>query len=155
MREIADALPDTAHTMGPREGTALVRELTDRAIAGEAGQVVSLDAPEYPELPGYLRRDLDGRSVYSRPGTTRYATRVQISREEDLLEATGKEGAPQLTREEAARYLGATPEELEAASHDRASEPSRQLSSGVTLAQAAAIHKSMTSERAGYAIVGP
>ena len=116
--------------MAPREATALVRELTDRAIAGEGGQVVSLDAPEYPALPEYLRRDLDGRSVYSRPGTTRYATRVQISREQELLEAAGKEGAPQLTREQSARYLGATPEELEAASRDRASEPTRQLSSG-------------------------
>ena len=90
---------------------------------------MSLDAPEYPALPEYLRQDLDGRSVYSRPGMTRYATRVQISREEQgLLEAAGREGAPQLTREEAARYLGATTEELEAASRRRGHRSaSRQL----------------------------
>jgi conjugative relaxase-like TrwC/TraI family protein len=155
MRAIDDALPAEAHAMDPRDSVALVRELTDRAIAGDAGQVVSLDAPEYPEAPAYLRRELDGRSIYTRPGTTRYATRVQISREEDLLGAIGREGAPHLTREEAARYLGATPEELEAAARDRASEPSRQLISGVTLAQGAAVYKAMTSGRAGYAIVGP
>jgi AAA domain/TrwC relaxase len=155
MRAIADALPAEAHSMAPRDSVALVNELTDRAIAGDAGQVVSLDAPEYPEVPAYLRRDLDGRSIYTRPGTTRYATRVQISREEQLLEATGKEGAPHLTREQAARYLGSTPEELEAAARDRASEPTRQLSSGATLAQAAATHRALTSDRTGYAIVGP
>ena len=155
MREIADALPAQAHAMAAQDSVALVAQLTDRAIAGEAGQVMSLDAPEYPEVPAYLRRELDGRSIYTRPGTTRYATSVQISREEQLLEATGKEGAPHLTREQAARYLGATPEELEAAAHDRASEPTRQLPSGVTLAQAAATHRALTNDRTGYAIVGP
>ena len=155
MREIADALPAEAHAMRAADAVALVAQLTDRAIAGEAGQVMSLDAPEYPVVPEYLRRELDGRSVYTRPGTTRYATSVQLSREEELLEAAGKEGAPHLTREQSARYLGATPEELEAAAHDRASEPTRQLSSGVTLAQAAATHQAMTGDRTGYAIVGP
>ena len=78
-------------------------QLTDRALAGEAGQVMSLDAPEYPQVPGYLRRELDGRSVYTRPGTTRYATSVQIAREKELLDATSKEGAPHLTRETVGR----------------------------------------------------
>ena len=155
MREIADALPAEAHSMAPRDSVALVRELTDRAIAGEAGQVVSLDAPEYPEVPAYLRRDLDGRSMYTRPGTTRYATRVQISREQELLDAAGKQGAPSLTREQAAHWLGATPEEIEAAARERAAEPTRQLLSGVTLAQAAAAYQAITSDRTGYAIVGP
>ena len=88
--------------MAPADAVALVDQLTDRAIAGEAGQVMSLDAPEYPQVPGYLRRELDGRSVYTRPGTTRYATSVQIAREKELLDATGKEGAPHLTREQSA-----------------------------------------------------
>ena len=155
MREIDDALPPEAHAMDSRESVALVRALADRAIAGEAAQVMSLDAPEYPEVPAYLRRELDGRSVYTRPGITRYATSVQVAREHDLLDATGKEGAPALTREEAARWLGATPEELEAASRERASEPTRQLASGLTLAQAAAAYQAMTSDRTGYALVGP
>ena len=80
---------------------------------------------------------------------------MQIAREQDLLDATAKEGAPHLTREQSAELLGAKAEELEAAARDRASEPTRQLSSGLTLAQAAAAHKSMTSDRTGYATVGP
>ena len=103
MREIADSMPAEAHAMAPADSVALVDRLTDRALAGEAGQVMSLDAPEYPQVPGYLRRELDGRSIYTRPGTTRYATSVQIAREKDLLDATAKEGAPHLTREESAR----------------------------------------------------
>ena len=155
MREIADSMPAEAHAMAPAAAVRLVGQLTDRAIAGEAGHVMSLDAPEAPQVPGYLRRELDGKSVYTRPGITRYATSVQIAREQDLLDATGKEGAPHLTREQSAELLGAKADELEAAARDRASEPTRQLSSGLTLAQAAAAHKSMTSDRTGYATVGP
>ena len=155
MREIADSMPAEAHAMAPADAVALINQLTDRAIAGEAGHVMSLDAPEYPQVPGYLRRELDGRSVYTRPGTTRYATSVQIAREKELLDATGKEGAPHLTREQSASWLGAKAEELEAAALAKATEPTRQLPSGVTLAQAAAIHQAMTSDRTGYATVGP
>ena len=155
MREIADSMPPEAHAMAPADSVALVGRLTDRALAGEAGQVMSLDAPEYPQVPGYLRRELDGRSVYSRPGTERYATSVQITREKELLDATQKEGAPHLTKEESAQLLGASQEELEAAAQAKATEPTRQLSSGLTLAQAAALHQSQTSDRTGYATVGP
>ena len=155
MREIADSMPPEANAMAPADSVALVNRLTDRALAGEAGQVMSLDAPEYPQVPGYLRRELDGKSIYTRPGTTKYATSVQIAREKELLEATAKEGAPHLTREESARWLGAKAEELEAAALAKATEPTRQLSSGLTLAQAAALHRSITTDRTGYAMVGP
>ena len=155
MREIADSMPPEANAMAPADSVALVNRLTDRALAGEAGQVMSLDAPEYPQVPGYLRRELDGKSIYTRPGTTKYATSVQIAREKELLEATAKEGAPHLTREESAWLLGAKAEELEAAALAKANEPTRQLSSGLTLAQAAALHQAMTSDRTGYATVGP
>jgi len=155
MREIADSMPPEANVMAPEDSVALVNRLTDRALAGEAGQVMSLDAPEYPQVPGYLRRELDGKSIYTRPGTTKYATSVQIAREKELLEATAKEGEPLLTREESAWLLSAQPGELEAAARSKATEPTRQLASGVTLAQAAAIHAAMTSGRTGYALVGP
>ena len=155
MREIADSMPPEASAMAPADSVALVNRLTDRALAGEAGQVMSLDAPEYPQVPGYLRRELDGKSIYTRPGTTKYATSVQIAREKELLEATAKEGAPHLTKEESARLLGATADELEAAALEKAGEPTRQLSSGLTLAQAAALHQALTSDRTGYAMVGP
>src|SRR6202007_2535721 len=101
------------------------------------------------------RRELDGRSVYSRPGVTRYATRVQLAREQELLEPAAKEDAPHLPREQSAELLGATPAALEEAARARAQEATAQLPSGVTLAQAAALHASLTSDRTGYATVGP
>ena len=155
MREIADSMPPESHAMAPADAVALVNQLTDRALAGDAGQVVSLEAPEWPPVPDYLRRELDGRSVYTRPGTERYATSVQIAREKDLLDATSKQGAPHLTREQSAELLGAEAGELEAAALAKAHEPTPQLVSGVTLAQAAALHASLTSDRTGYATVGP
>ena len=116
-------------------------------VPGRAGVPAGARLPP----PGAGRRAASTRG----PGTTRYATSVQIAREKELLDATGKEGAPHLTREESARLLGAKAEELEAAALAKATEPTRQLPSGVTLAQAAALHQAMTSDRTGYATVGP
>ena len=155
MREIADSMPAEAHAMAPADSVALVNQLTDRAIAGEAGQVMSLDAPEYPQVPGYLRRELDGRSVYTRPGTTRYATSVQIAREKELLDATAKEGAPHLTREQsasAARREGRGARSGRPGEGDRADPAAiqrRDPGPGCRHPQA------MTSDRTGYATVGP
>ena len=61
-----------------------------------------------------LRRDLDGRSVFVRPGVSRYATEVQLSREEKLLERARQDGAPRLTRARVARLLRADPAQLDA-----------------------------------------
>jgi len=47
---------------------ALIHDLAYRAIAGEYEAVIPMDAPEWPAQPDYLRRALDGRSVYARPG---------------------------------------------------------------------------------------
>ena len=126
MREIADVMPPAAHQMEPAAVVALLHEMTDRAIAGEAGQVVCLDAPEWPPTPDYLRRELDGRSAYTRPGTSRYATQVQLSREEQLVATAGQETAPHLTREQSAKLLGTTVEALEAAGRERAQEAIQQ-----------------------------
>ena len=65
MREMADCMPPEAHQMEPAAVVALLHDMTDRAIAGEAEQVVCLDAPEWPPTPEYLRRELDGRSEYT------------------------------------------------------------------------------------------
>ena len=66
-----------------------------------------LEAPEWPPLPASLRRELDGRSVYTRPGTARYATAAQLSAEERLVAHAQTQGAPRLPGELAARRLGA------------------------------------------------
>ena len=154
MREVADCMPLEAHRMEPAAVVALLHDMTDRALAGEAEQVVCLDAPEWPPTPDYLRRELDGRSVYTRPGTSRYATQVQLSREEQLVAAAGRETAPHLTREQAAELLGANADALDAAGRERAQEATGQLPSGVRMGQAAAINAALTSPRNVYSVVG-
>jgi hypothetical protein len=155
MREIAAVLPDEARSMEPAAAVELVNSLTDRALAGETEQVICLEAPEWPPLPSYLRRDVDGRSVYTRPGSARYATHVQLSHEEQLTAAAARPGAPALPAEVSARLLGATAAGLEAAARARAHEATQQLASGLRLDQAAALHHALTSDRTVSLIVGP
>lgn len=120
MRELAPLLPASVHELAPDEAVALLFDLTDQAIAGETGAVVCLDAPEWPPLPDHLRRDLDGRSVYTRPGTSKYSTSTQLKREEQLTTTAQRGGAPCLTAEACAQALGSTPAELDAALRVRA-----------------------------------
>ena len=155
MREMADVLPAEARQMEPAAAVALLNDMTDRAIGGEAEQVICLDAPEWPPAPDYLRRELDGRSEYTRPGTSRYATGLQMSREQQLLATAAKETAPHLTAEQSAQMLGVTPDALTAAGRERAQEATRQLPSGVSLGQAAAAHAAVTSPRVAYSLTGP
>ena len=99
-------LPDAAH------GRLL--GLAEEALSGRAGDVVCLEAPEWPPLPASLRRELDGRSVYTRPGVARYATAAQLSMEEKLIAQAQAQAASRLTREQAAQRLGADAALLEA-----------------------------------------
>ena len=94
--------------MDPQAAVTLLHVLADRALAGEFEQVVSLEAPAWPPVPACLRRDLDGRSVYTRPGTQRYATRVQMSLEEQLLNQAQRQGAPRLDRRSPRSILAPT-----------------------------------------------
>jgi hypothetical protein len=41
-------------------------------------------------VPDYLRRDLDGRSVHTRLSSARYATHIQVSREELRQDRRGR-----------------------------------------------------------------
>lgn len=156
MREVGTALrPETRLTMTPREAVGLVHALTTEALTGAVEQVVSTASPEYPALPDGLRRELDGKSVYTRPGTDRYATGVQINMETRLVEDAQREGAPRLADEESAQLLGSTAGELSAQLHVRAQESREALPSGLRLDQAAAIHHALTSPRTAEVIVGP
>ena len=92
LKQLALVLPAETRSMAPEAAVALLHELADEALAGSVEQVVCLEAPQWPPLPDYLRRPLDGRSVYTRPGTTRYATRVQLDMEEQLLRARAAGG---------------------------------------------------------------
>ena len=108
--------------MNPQAAQELLLGLAEEALSGRIEDVVSLEAPEWPPLPRSLRRELDGRSVYTRPGTARYATAAQLSAEERLVAQAQTQGAPRLPRELAARRLGADPALLEAQLRERAQD---------------------------------
>ncbi len=91
----------------------LLEDVADRTLAGEFGPVACLDSPEAARAPAFLRR-ADGRNLYQRHGGVKYATRVQLSREERLIAQAGAGGAPAMQPEEAARALGADAGLLEA-----------------------------------------
>jgi hypothetical protein len=100
--------------MDPGAAARLLEDLADRALTGEFEQVACLEAPEAVQPPASLLR-ADGRSVYQRHGGIRYATRVQLSVEEQLVAQAQASGAPALAREQAARLLGSSVTQLDAA----------------------------------------
>ena len=127
-----------------------------RRCPGGSSESCALEAPEWPPLPGSLRRELDGRSVYTRPGTTRYATAAQLSAEERLVAQAQTQGAPHLPRELAARHLGADAALLEAQLRERAQDAREHVTQrGLRLDQAAAVYHVLTSARTVEVIVGP
>jgi AAA domain/TrwC relaxase len=138
----------------PDSQAALLEEVTDRALAGEFGPVVCLESPEAAPAPVSLRR-ADGRSVYQRHGGVKYATRVQLSREEKLVVQAGARGGPAMTREEAARALGADVAALEAVLHQPPGAGVTTTASGLRMDQAAAAFHVLTSDRRVEVIVGP
>src|SRR5215510_3328879 len=113
-----------------------------------------LEVPEAAPAPVSLRR-ADGRSVYQRHGGVKYATRMQLSREEQLVAQAGARGAPSMTREEAAYGLGAEPAELEAALHEPPGAEVNTAACGLRMDQAAAAFHVLTSDRCVEVIVGP
>jgi conjugative relaxase-like TrwC/TraI family protein len=130
--------------MDPAAAAALLENLADRALASEFEPVVCLEPPELIEAPRSLLR-ADGRSVYQRHGGTRYATRAQLAMEERMVAQAGASGAPQLTRAQAARALGADRAQLEDALTGRADD-ARDTSTptGLREDQAAAAWSALT-----------
>ena len=128
--------------------------MADRALAGEFGPVACLEAPEAAPAPASLRR-ADGRSVYQRHGGVKYATRVQLSREEKLVAQAGARGGPAMSPEQAARALGADVGELEAALHQPPGAEVKTTACGLRMDQAAAAFHVLTSDRRVEVIVGP
>jgi hypothetical protein len=94
--------------LDPSAAAALLEDLADRALRSEFEPVLCLEAPEAVEVPRSLLR-ADGRSVYQRHGGVRYATRAQLAMEDRMLAQARADGAPRLTRADAARALGAGP----------------------------------------------
>ena len=147
--------PETRH-MDAAAAQQLLVGLAEEALSGRAGDVVCLEAPEWPPLPTSLRRELDGRSIYTRPGVTRYATATQLSLEDTLVAQACTQGAPRLPGELAARRLGADPALLQTQLSERADEARGQVTQhGLRLDQAAAVWHVLTSARTVEVITGP
>ena len=143
--------------LAPEDRQRLTFTLTDEALGDTGFGVAHLEAPEWPPAPPQLmRHELDQRSVFYRPGTARYATRGQLDMEERLVQQARRMGAPRLSREDAARLLGSTPEQLEHAVRDRSNHAATQTTqTGLRLDQAALLYEAHTSGRRVSVGVGP
>jgi hypothetical protein len=149
-------MPPETRRMSPQAAQELMLGLADEALSGRTGDLVCLEAPEWPPLPRSLRRELDGRSVYTRPGTARYATAAQLSREERLVAHAQTQAAPRLSAELAARRLGADAELLAAQLRESTRNArEHRTPGGLRLDQAAAIWHVLTSARTVDVVTGP
>jgi AAA domain/TrwC relaxase len=156
LKQLALVLPAETRQMNPEEAQELLLGLAEEALSGRSGEVVCLEASEWPPLPASLRRELDGRSIYTRPGVARYATSAQLSMEERLVAHAQAQGAPRVSVELAARRLGADLAQLRAALAGRAREPREHgAPRGLRLDQAAAVWHALTSARTVEVITGP
>ncbi len=156
LKQLALVLPAETRQMSPEEAQELLLGLAEEALSGRSGEVLCLEAPEWPPLPASLRRNLDGRSVYSRPGAARYATAAQLSLEEQLIAQAQAHGAPRVPGEVAARRLGADLAQLRAALARRAHDPrEHHAPRGLRLDQAAAAWHALTSARTVEVVTGP
>ncbi len=156
LKQLALMLPPETRQMSPAEAQELLLGLADEALSGRTGDAVCLEAPEWPPLPQSLRRELDGRSIYSRPGVARYATTAQLTLEERLVAHAQAQGAPRLPGEVAARRLGADAALLEAQLRGRAHHTREHAAPhGLRLDQAAAVWHALTSARTVEVITGP
>jgi conjugative relaxase-like TrwC/TraI family protein len=155
VHSIGQSLPDHAIGQDQQHAWQLLEELTTRALAGQAGeQVCRLDAPEWPRVPDSLRR-ANGESIYRAHGGELYATRAQLSLEEQLLADARAEGAPHLAREQAAALLGADLAQLQTQLYAGAPAPDGVTQGGLRLDQATAAFSALTSSRRAELIVGP
>ena len=156
LKQLALVLPAETRQMSPEEAQELLLGLAEEALSGRSGEVLCLEAPEWPPLPASLRRNLDGRSVYTRPGAARYATAAQLSLEERLVAQAQAQDAPRVRGQLAARRLGADLAQLRAALAGRAHDPcERHAPRGLRLDQAAAAWHALTSARTVEVITGP
>ena len=149
IKYLGRVLPRTG--MDPAAAAALLEDLADRALRSEFEPVACLEAPEPAEVPASLRR-ADGRSVYQRHGGVRYATHAQLAMEERMLAQARADGAPRMTRAEAAHALGADLAQLEDALTGRRARRARRRrmrarGSGLREDQAAAALAVLTDGR--------
>ena len=154
MRSLAWSMGQEFCGMTPDARQDLLVALTEEALGVDFG-VVCLEAPEWPPVPRSLVRDLDGRSVYTRPGATRYATRGQLAMEERMCQQAQRQGAPAFTPQFCASQLGAAANTLDAQLGARAQDATELTQTGLRMDQAAMIYEALTSKRRVSVGVGP
>ena len=156
VKQLALVMPAESRRMSAQAARELLLGLAEEALSGRGGDVVCLEAPEWPPLPASLRRELDGRSVYMRPGVARYTTAAQLSAEERLVAHAQARRAPRLPGELAARRLGVDAELVEGQLRERAQDARQQATrGGLRLDQAAAVWHVLTSARTVEVVTGP
>jgi len=156
LKQLALVMPSETRRMSPEEAQELLLGLAEEALSGRSGEVVCLEAPEWPPLPASLRHKLDGRSIYARPGVAWYATTAQLTLEERLVAHAQTQSAPQLPGELAARRLGADLAQLREVLAGRAHDTREHAAPrGLRLDQAAAAWHALTSPRTVEVITGP
>jgi TrwC relaxase/AAA domain len=156
LKQLALVMPAQTRQMSPQAAQALLLRLADEAVSGRTGEVVCLEAPQWPPLPASLRRQLDGRSVHTRPGAARYAATAQLTLEDRLLAHAQTQGAPRLPGDLASRRLGADQAVLEAELRGRGHDArGRAALRGLRLDQAAAVWRVLTSARTVEIVTGP
>jgi hypothetical protein len=156
LKQLGLVMPPETRRMGAHAARELLHGLAEEALSGRAGDVVCVEAPQWPPLPACLRRELDGRSVYTRPGVARYATTAQLCLEDRLLAQAHQQSAPRLPRELAARRLGAEVALLEAQLRECVQQVREHTSrTRLRLDQAAAVWHALTSPRVAEVITGP
>jgi len=155
-RKGKDAGPVDWDALAARWDATLGGELADEALSGRTGQVMSLEAPDWPPLPASLRRQLDGRSIYTRPGAAQYAITAQLALEDNLVGNAQAQSAPRLPGDLAARRLGTDQALLEAALRGGAYDGRGHAAPrGLRLDQAAVVWHVLTSARAVEIVTGP
>ena len=156
VKQLALVMPAESRRMSAQAARELLLGLAEEALSGRGGDVMCLEAPEWPPLPAPLRRELDGRSVYTRPGVARYATAAQLSAEERLVAHAQARRAPRLPGELAARRLGVDAELVAGQLRERAQDAHQQATrGGLRLDQAAAVWHVLTSARTVEVVTGP
>jgi TrwC relaxase/AAA domain len=156
LKQLALVMPAETRQLDPQAAQELLIGLAEEAVSGRTGEVLCLEAPEWPRVPASLRRGLDGRSIYTRPGVTQYATTAQLSMEEQLVANAQAQGAPRLPGEVAAQRLGADAAVLERQLRGRAHDTRAEAAPrGLRLDQAAAVWRVLTSPRTVEVITGP
>ncbi len=156
-RALGELLPAYTAPMDDDEAGGLLPALVNRVLAGEAGRVILLEAPEWPPVPESLRRR-NGESMFSAHHAERYATEAQLSMEERIIATASRRGAqvPRLAPAAAARLLGSDQAQLEAQlDHDVSADVTTETGSGLHLDQAAAAYRLMTSDRRAEVMIGP